>query len=205
MGDSTRVSNVASAVASSPSLLPHVAFFFPASFAFCSIFLFTVQWSISLFHFFPPLFLSSYHSSCSVFGRSLKGGHEGDNANTGRLNGEWEEDSCWKMTAMAVKTQSVSLPTGLLQSATARLTSFHRGHHVTATLLTVKHECESWRTLHGMCHLTHTYVNAQTMYNAQLLAHEQWAHAKTHPCQTLDYWTTISTDYDLNKSIDNCP
>lgn len=85
---------------------------------------------------------------------------------------------------MAVKTQSVSLPTGLLQTHThthARihlhrlwLMSFHRGQDVTVTLPTVKHECES--THFTACVMTHTYVNAQYANNEHTMKRVSMTH-----------------------------
>lgn len=100
-----------------PSLLPSRPICIFRYFSFS-----TVQWSASRFSF--SLFFLSFHTplpptllpphsiaaslslttshpspprSPSVSSEgSLKGGHEGDNANTGPLNREWEEDSCWR-------------------------------------------------------------------------------------------------------------
>lgn len=139
--------------------------------------------------FYSPSLLPSTPSS--LFGRSLKGGHEGDNANTGPLNREWEEDSCWRWQRWLLKRNLSLFPpaccrthTHTHRTHTLRLVSFHGGHNVTTTLPTVKHEGES--THLQACVITRTHVNAHTLYNSQWLVHKQWAHGETHPCVTLN-------------------
>lgn len=105
-----------------PRLFLFFVSFFGAPFAFFAIFLsppsnglshvfFHLSLSLCLFFIFspsphpPPSTTPPHHThtphpprslSPCLFRRSLKGGHEGDNANTGPLNREWEEDSCWR-------------------------------------------------------------------------------------------------------------
>lgn len=73
---------------------------------------------------------------------------------------------------MAVKMQSVSLPTGLLQNThththTLWLMLFHWGYNVTETLPTVKHKCES--THSQACVITYTHTH--THYMQQSVCH----------------------------------
>lgn len=100
-GDSAGASNVPLSwhqplVIQSASLCCTFSFFCP----YLHFSPFSSSLSSGLSHF-SPLPLSHSPSawlllSLPLFGRSLKGGHGGDNANTGPLNREWEEDSCWR-------------------------------------------------------------------------------------------------------------
>lgn len=147
---------------------------------------------------FSPLSLPAL-SSVAV----LRGGHKGDNANTDLLNREWEEDSCSRWQWWLLNHNLSPFPQACCTRACmcmhARththtrlpwLISFCRGHNVTATLPTVKHKCES--THFTTCVISPTYINAQTLYNSQLVAHEQWVHGETHSCEKLEYRISIS-------------
>lgn len=81
-GDSGGASNILFRCVASPRFLPHLhilPFFSPPP---------NIPSPISLFRLLPR--------ALPLFSKSLKGGHEGDNANTDPLNREWEEDSCWR-------------------------------------------------------------------------------------------------------------
>lgn len=100
MGDTSRASNILP-----PSLLRISFFFFLPHLHFSPVLPppSTFYLPFSIFYYFsspasPPALSPSLPRSLapSLFSKSLKGGHEGDNANTDPLNREWEEDSCWR-------------------------------------------------------------------------------------------------------------
>ena len=91
--------------------------------------------------------------SPSLFSKSFKGGHGGDNANTDPLNREWEEDSCWRWQRWLLKRNLSLFPLACCRTHTHAHTRTHCGSCFFSTGATM-----SWR--HSQ--LSNTSVRAHT-------------------------------------------
>lgn len=151
MGDSHGASNVLSVVV---SLLCLTSLPFPPIYNSHRPMVYFTFFSFLLFP--PP---PSLRFLPSLFSRSLKGGHEGDNANTGPLNREWEEDSCWRWQRWLLKRNLSLFPLACCGAHIHTLTVAHAfSPRLQRHCNTPNCQTQVWEhTLTSMCHYRHTH------------------------------------------------